>query len=76
MMNRMTHTCQFVKAMLIIRLPYEGQKAKIRERRPRDMVCGKPAEREVMFNSDMEPFWPCVEHYDLIIDGMPLWKSN
>jgi hypothetical protein len=78
----MMHTCQFVKAMQIIRLPYEGQKTKMRGRRPKDVVCGRPAEREVTFNANMEPLWLCAEHYDLLIGeggsefGMLPWKSN
>jgi hypothetical protein len=76
-MNHMLHTCQFVKAMEIVRLPYRGEKAKMRDRKPKDAVCGRPAEREVMFNANTQPFWLCAEHYDLLIGmgGSGLWKS-
>jgi hypothetical protein len=64
MMTRMMHTCQFVKAAQLLRLPYQ-------DRRPKeDAVCSRPAEREMTFNANMEPFWLCAEHYDLLIgDG-------
>jgi hypothetical protein len=75
MMNRMIHTCQFVTAAQMLRFPQA-------DRKPADVICGRPAEREVPFNTNMEPFWLCAEHYDVVLGvggsdrRMPLWKSN
>jgi hypothetical protein len=67
MMNgAVMHTCQFINTAQILLLYHQ-------DRRPKNPVCGKAADRAVVFNSHMEPFWLCAEHYDLLL-GEGWWE--
>jgi hypothetical protein len=65
------HTCQFINAVEMLRVFSEGPGGYIRaiktQRRPKDAVCGKPANRELAFKANLDPFRLCAEHYDLLI---------
>lgn len=73
-------TCQFVNVLEMLRAFSEGMSGykigtRTTQKRPTSSVCGAPATREVQFNANINPFWLCAEHYDLII-GQDWWEPS